>query len=161
MRWKVAILTIESNDADQQDDTSVQVIRELVEDELAGAVIEYRTVPMEMDEIMAALIEMSDYHDAELIFTVGGIGLLSGEVTPEATRQIIEREIPGLPELIRSHLRLKSSGSVWYRGIAGARGSTMIVNLPQHPKGVHESLVAIMNQLPEGLAQLRPHKGAR
>lgn len=158
VRWQVAILST-GKVSSEYEDTSIQVIRELVEEELAGTVIEYRTVPLEMGEIMAALIEMTDYHHAELIFTLGGVGVGSSEVTPEATRQVIECEIPGLPELVRAQLRLKSSQYVWYRGITGVRGNTMIINLPNDPKCVHEMMAVMMNHLVEGLTVLRDGVG--
>jgi molybdopterin adenylyltransferase len=154
VRWKAAILTTGAGGEGEHEDTSAQVIRELVEEELKGAVIDYRIVPREMDEIMAALIEMSDYHEADLILTVGGIGLAPRDLTPEATRQVIDKEVPGLAEAMRSQGLLKSPSTVWQRGIAGVRGRTLIVNLPESPKGVHESLNAIMPQLPVGLTMI-------
>lgn len=95
MAWKTAILTASDKGArGEREDTSAQVIRELVEEELGGEIIEYRIVPDEQDEIIAALIELTDYFQADLVLTTGGTDLAIRDVTPEATRRVIERRCP-------------------------------------------------------------------
>lgn len=159
MRWKAAILTV--GQRGDLEDTSAQVVRELVEEELKGTVVDYRTVPDEMDEVMAALIEMADYHQAHLIVTIGGSGLASRDVAPEATRQVAEKEVPGLAEYLRTHLRGKTPDAIWHRGIAGLRGRTLIVNLPENPKEVHACMEAILDRLPSGLDMIeRDRRGS-
>lgn len=154
MQWKVAILTASDKGfSGEREDTSAQVIRELVEEELHGVIVDYRIVPDEMDEIMAALIEMTDYYHADLVLTTGGIGIAARDITPEATKQVIEKEIPGLAEAIRSHPAGRASPQVMFsRGIAGIRGRSLIMNLPGSPKGVHEALDAVIEQLPVALS---------
>ena len=94
MAWKTAILTASDKGArGEREDTSAQVIRELVEEELGGEIVEYRIVPDEQDEIIAALIELTDYFQADLVLTTGGTDLAIRDVTPEATRRVIEREL--------------------------------------------------------------------
>ncbi len=160
MRWKVAILTASDRGArGERQDTSAQVIRELVEEEMNGDVIEYRIVADEMDEIMAALIEMSDYHQADLIFTTGGTGLGPRDVTPEATLRVIDREAPGFAEAMRMASLAKTRRAMLSRAVCGIRGKTLIVNLPGSPKGVHENLAAIIDQLPHALAILTGKEG--
>jgi len=155
MRWKVAILaTSDRGSRGEREDTSAQVIRELVEEEILGEVVEYRIVPDEKPEIMAALIEMTDYFQADLIFTTGGIALKPRDVTPEATLEVVDRLAPGFAEAIRAAVMPRSPAFMLTRGVAGLRGQTLIINLPGDPKGVHESLAAIMEQLPAGLSQL-------
>ncbi len=152
MQWKVAILTAsDKGSRGEREDTSVQVIRELVEEELEGKIIHHRIVPDEMDEIMAALIEMVDYYKADLILTAGGVGLGPRDVTPEATRKVIEREAPGLPEAMRAKGMEKARSAMLNRAAAGIRGKTLIINLPDSPKGVHESLLCIIDQLPHAM----------
>lgn len=157
MAWKTAILTASDKGArGEREDTSAQVIRELVEEELGGEIIEYRIVPDEQDEIIAALIELTDYFQADLVLTTGGTDLAIRDVTPEATRRVIEREVPGLSEAMRSTVMQKNRAVMLFRGICGIRGRTLIVNLPGTPKGVHENLAAIMDQLPEALLMVNP-----
>ncbi|MCQ4086707.1 molybdenum cofactor biosynthesis protein B [Saccharibacillus sp. JS10] len=152
MLWKVAILTASDKGArGEREDTSAQVIRELVEEEVGGEIIEYRIVPDELDEIMAALIEMTDYFQADLVLTTGGTELANRDVTPEATKRVIEREVPGMAEAMRMNVMSKNRAAMLFRGICGIRGRSLIVNLPGTPKGVHENFAAIMDQLPEAL----------
>jgi molybdopterin adenylyltransferase len=152
MRWNVAILTASDRGSKgEREDTSAQVIRELVEEELQGEIIEYRIVPDEIKEIMASLIEMTDYYQADLILTTGGTGLSPRDITPEATLQVIDRLVPGIAEAMRMAGMLKTPRAMLSRAVAGIRGQTLIINLPGSPKGVHESLAAIIDQLPHAL----------
>ncbi len=155
MGWKVAILTASDlGSRGEREDTSAQVIREMVEEEMQGEIVEYRIVPDETDEIMAALIEMADYLHVDLIITTGGTGLGPRDVTPEATEQVIDREVPGLAEAMRMAALRKSPRAILSRGMAGTRGRTLIVNLPGSPKGVHENLAAVIDVLPHALGIL-------
>ena len=109
MRWKVAILTASDRGfRGEREDTSAQVIRELVEEEMNGEIVEYRVVPDEKDEIMAALIEMTDYYEASLILTTGGTGLAARDVTPEATLGVVDRLAPGFAEAMRAGAMAKT-----------------------------------------------------
>lgn len=152
MFWKTAILTAsDKGSRGEREDTSAQVIRELVEEELGGEIIEYRIVPDEEDEIIAAMIELTDYYQLDLVLVTGGTELAVRDVTPEATRRVIEREVPGIAEAMRAAVMQKNRSAMLFRGICGIRGRTLILNLPGSPKGVHENLAAIMDQLPEAL----------
>lgn len=160
MRWKVAILTAsDKGSRGEREDTSAQVIRELVEEELGGAIVDYRIVPDEQDEIMAALIEMTDYFQADLVLTTGGTGLGPRDITPEATLKVVERLVPGLSEAMRSGTMAKTRRAMLSRGISGIRGRTLIINLPGNPKGVHECLVEVMDQLPHALGIISGREG--
>jgi molybdenum cofactor synthesis domain-containing protein len=139
----------------EREHTSAQVIRELVEEELMGEIVEFRIVPDEKPEIMAALIEMTDYYRANLIITTGGIGLKPRDVTPEATLEVIDRPAPGFADAIRiAMLNKELPQALCMRGVSGLRGQTLIMNLPADPKGVHEGMEAIMGFLPDALLQL-------
>jgi molybdopterin adenylyltransferase len=160
MRWKVAILTASDRGfRGEREDTSAQVIRELVEEEIQGEIIEYRVVPDEMDEIMASLIEMTDYYQADLILTTGGTGLAARDVTPEATLNVIDRVAPGFAEAMRMTSMQKTPRAMLSRAVSGIRGRTLIINLPGSPKGVHENLMVIMDQLPHALGILTGKEG--
>lgn len=160
MRWKVGLLTAsDQGSRGEREDTSAQVIRELVEEELQGDIIEYRIVPDETDEIIAALIEMTDYYKADLILTTGGIGMAPRDVTPEATLEVIDRAAPGFAEAMRAALMQRTGHGMLTRGVAGIRGQTLLLNLPGDPKGVHECLAAVMDQLPIALTLIKGKGG--
>ncbi|MWC30381.1 MogA/MoaB family molybdenum cofactor biosynthesis protein [Paenibacillus sp. MMS18-CY102] len=152
MKWKVAILTAsDKGSKGEREDTSAQVIRELVEEELNGEIVDYRIVPDEQDEIMAALIEMTDYYQADLVLTTGGTGLGPRDVTPEATIKIADRLVPGISEAMRMGGMSRTRRAMLSRGVSGMRGRSLIINLPGSPKGVHECLMQVMDQLPHAL----------
>lgn len=154
MRWKVALLSASDKGArGERLDTSAQVIRELMEEELGGEIVDYRVVPDEQDELRAALIEMADYYNADLILTTGGVGLGFRDVTPEATLMVADRVVPGLAEAMRAAAMAKSRKNALFRGTCAIRGRTLIVNLPSEPKDVNDHLMPIMDLLPEALAQ--------
>jgi molybdenum cofactor synthesis domain-containing protein len=160
MRWKVAILTASDRVfRGEREDTSAQVIRELVEEEIQGEIVEYRVVPDEKDEIMAALIEMTDYFQADLILTTGGTGLAPRDVTPEATLNVVDRLAPGFAEAMRFYSIQKNPRAMLSRAIAGIRGRTLIINLPGSPRGVSENLISIIHQLPHALGILSGREG--
>jgi molybdopterin adenylyltransferase len=143
----------------EREDTSAQVIRELIEEEIQGEIVEYRVVPDEMDEIMASLIEMTDYYQADLILTTGGTGLAPRDVTPEATLNVIDRVAPGFAEAMRMISMQKTKKAMLSRAVSGIRGRTLIINLPGSPKGVQENLMAIIDQLPHALGILTGKEG--
>lgn len=105
-------------------------------------------VPDERERIAALLVSLADERGVEVIFTAGGTGLAARDVTPEATRSVIDREIPGLAELMRAEGIRKTPLAALSRGVAGTRGGTLIVNLPGSPKGACESLDAIVTIVP-------------
>lgn len=155
MGWKVALLSASDKGArGEREDTSAQVIRELVEEELGGEIVDYRVVPDEQDVIRAALIEMADGYRADLILTTGGVGLGLRDVTPEATLKVSQRAVPGLGEAMRAAAAARSRLHALCRGVCAIRGETLIVNLPGDPKGVYDHLLPIIDLLPEALMQV-------
>jgi molybdopterin adenylyltransferase len=110
-------------------------------------------VPDEAPEISAKLTEWADQVD--VILTTGGTGLASRDVTPEATRAVIDREIPGISEWMRSQGMEKTPLAILSRGVAGTRGRCVVVNLPGSPKGARESLDSILHVLPHIIDLLR------
>ena len=104
--------------------------------------------PDEFALIAGRLEELADSGAVQAIFTTGGTGIATRDVTPEATRSILDREIPGLGELMRAKGRESTSKAVLSRSLAGIRGTVLVVNLPGSPRGAVESLDAIVELTP-------------
>ncbi|GIM47427.1 molybdenum cofactor biosynthesis protein [Collibacillus ludicampi] len=153
--WKVGILTASDKGArGEREDLSAQVIREMVQD-IGGQVVEYVVVPDEYSLISEHLTRLVDELGLDLILTTGGTGLGPRDVTPEATRSVIDREVPGLAEAMRAITMKKTPRAMLSRSLAGTRGQSLIINLPGSPKGVRECLEAVIDVLPHALEILR------
>jgi molybdenum cofactor synthesis domain-containing protein len=154
---QAAVLTIsDSVTSGTRTDRSGPAVRERLE-QLGWKVSVTQTVPDETPEIAARLAALADSGEVSAIFTTGGTGVAARDVTPEATRSTIDREIPGLAELMRARGRESTPLAVLSRGVAGTRGQVLIVNLPGSPKGALESLNAIVEVVPHVLELLRGH----
>jgi len=148
---KVGILTIsDKGSRGEREDLSGKVIEEAVK-KINGEVKYYQIIPDEKDIIQEELIKAVDKLHLDLILTTGGTGLAKRDVTPEATLAIIEKEVPGISEIIRSESFKKTNRAILSRGMAGIRKESLIINLPGSPKGVRESLEIILEALPHGI----------
>ncbi len=119
-------------------------------------------VPDEFDAIAAQLRNFADLDGCALVVTTGGTGIGPRDITPEATRAVLEKELPGFGEIMRVHSFAKVRTSILSRATAGTRGRTLIVNLPGKPSAVAECLEILGPALHEALAHLRgddPHLG--
>ncbi|MBR5618632.1 MAG: MogA/MoaB family molybdenum cofactor biosynthesis protein [Clostridia bacterium] len=104
----------------------------------------YRLVPDEAQAIQNALVELADGFGADVIFTTGGTGFAPRDVTPEATRAVLDREAPGIAEAIRAQSMTITPRAMLSRAVSGIRGRTLIVNLPGSPKAVRESIAVVL-----------------
>lgn len=134
-------------------DESGKMICQMVKD-IDGDVIVHDIIPDEVDIIEDKLIYFADKLRVDLIVTTGGTGVSPRDITPEATKKVIEKEIPGLAELMRTEGCKKTLRAAISRGLVGTRGSSMIVNLPGSPKGVAESLGVILSTIPHVIEKL-------
>ncbi len=149
--YKVAVLTISDKcSKGMRKDESGKIVQELA-GKIPAEVVKYEVVPDEPDMIKAKLIEYADDLKVDLVLTDGGTGFTERDRTPEATRDVIEKEVQGIPEAMRFACFKSSPRAMLSRGIAGIRGKTLIINLPGSSKGAKESLEAVLATLPHGL----------
>jgi molybdenum cofactor synthesis domain-containing protein len=154
---RTAILTIsDKGSRGEREDKSGAAIREMIE-EMGGTVVEMRIVPDEKEQITSALKEMA--RSADLVLTTGGTGIAPRDVTPEATRAVIEKELPGITEVMRSRSVEVAPTAMLSRAVAGTLGRALIVNLPGSPKAVRECLSFIKPAIPHALELLRGEGG--
>lgn len=148
----IGVLTISDGAArGERQDLSGTRIRSLVE-QLPEAVVRVSAiVPDELPQIAAMLREWSDQQRLNLVLTTGGTGLAPRDVTPEATRTVLEREAPGIAEAMRAISLQHTRMAMLSRGLAGVRGRTLIINLPGSPKAVQECLEYILPALPHAI----------
>jgi len=152
---KVGILTIsDKGSRGEREDLSGKVIEEVIR-KINGEVKYYQIIPDENDIIQEELIKAVDKLHLDLILTTGGTGLGKRDVTPEATLAIIEKEVPGISEIIRSESFKKTNRAILSRGVAGIRKESLIINLPGSPKGARESLEIVLEALPHGIEILK------
>jgi molybdopterin adenylyltransferase len=133
-----------------REDKSGPAVRALLE-QRGWQVSVTEVLPDEAPRIAARLAELADSGAVGAIFTTGGTGIALRDVTPEATRSILDREIPGFGELMRAKGRESTPLACLSRSLAGTRGKVLIVNLPGSPRGAVESLSAIVELTPHVL----------
>jgi len=152
--YKVAVLTISDKCSQgKRVDESGKIAQELIK-QLPAEVVKYEIIPDEPEMIKARLVDYCDNLKVDLVLTDGGTGFTKRDRTPEATREVIEKEVPGIPEAMRMVCFKTSQRSMLSRAIAGIRGRTLIINLPGSSRGAKESLEAILPELGHGLDML-------
>jgi molybdenum cofactor synthesis domain-containing protein len=153
MALRVAILTVsDAGSRGERADSSGDAIAAWVAER--GFTLAARAlVPDETTRIATTLAGWADGEVAELVLTTGGTGLTPRDVTPEATRAVLEREAPGIAEAMRGSVYPRFHRAALSRGVAGVRGRSLIVNLPGSPGGVRDGL-AVLDDLVEHAVQL-------
>lgn len=142
----------------EREDLSAPVIRELVQS-IQGQVIAYDMVADEQRLLEDKMKEYADEKKLDLVFTTGGTGFASRDVTPEATRAVVERLVPGIAEAMRWESLKITPKAMLSRAVAGIRGGTLIINLPGSPKAVQECLETILPALSHGIEILKGEAG--
>jgi len=156
----VGILTVsDSSYRGEREDLSGPLIREMVTERLKAKVELEAVVPDDINIIKGALMVWADEVGLDLIITSGGTGFGPRDVTPEATKAVIEREAPGLAEAMRAEGLKATPHAMLSRAVCGIRGRTLIVNLPGSPKAVRENLETILPAIPHGIELLQGGKG--
>ena len=150
-RIKVVVITVsDACSSGHREDTSGAALVQLLID-LGAEIVERKILSDDLDPLVQLLKECADRDDVNLIVTTGGTGLGPRDNTPEATRQVIEREAPGIAEAIRAESLNVTAMAMLSRGVCGVRSGTLIVNLPGSPKAVKESFAVIAPVLPHAL----------
>ncbi len=146
-----AVLTVSDRcSRGESKDESGKVIIDMV-NTINGKNIQYEIIPDEIELIKERLLSYCDESKIDIVFTTGGTGLGPRDVTPEATREVAQKIIPGISEMIRLEGVKKTKNSSLSRGISAMRGKTIIINLPGSPRGVKESLAVILDIIPHAL----------
>jgi molybdenum cofactor synthesis domain-containing protein len=154
--YTVGILTLsDKGSRGEREDTSGPMLVGLFDDEDTFQVLHTQILPDRQDLIEKTLIKWADEERVDLIVTTGGTGVAPTDRTPEATRAVIDFEVPGLAEAMRAASLAKTIQAVWSRAIAGVRAKSLIINLPGSEKAARENIEAILPALEHGLYKLK------
>jgi len=159
MGYKAAIIALSDNASKGvHEDVSGGLIREMISQEGFE-------VPVQMllgdnpEELKNALIDICDNKKADLVLTSGGTGLSRQDTAPEATQAVLERQVPGFAEAIRVESMKHTPRGLFYRGVSGIRGDTLIINLPGSPRAIKETLGVILPVLEHGVRVVTSQNG--
>lgn len=158
--WKVALI-VASDKASRGEriDDCGPVIQKRLEEYLDCQIMDYRILADDIEILKENMIELTDRHQVDLLVTVGGTSLAPEDVTPEATRLVIDRIIPGMAEEMRRKAMQSSRVAMLTRAICGTRGNTLIINLPGAIDSAQYCLDSIIDQLHNALLTLQGRQG--
>ena len=151
---RIGVLTLsDKGSRGERIDESGRIAREMLAPH--GTVSHYEMLPDDKDTITATLLRWCDEEHLDLIVTTGGTGLTPRDVTPQATAPVLDYEVVGMAEAMRSASLEKTPYAMISRALVGVRGCTMIINLPGSPKGVSENLEVVLPVLNHAVKKLR------
>lgn len=151
--FRIGVLTLSDKGSQgQRVDESGPLVQELLSG--IGTVTRSTVLPDDFDSIVALLREWSDQERLNLVVTTGGTGLTARDVTPQATAQVLDYQVPGMAEAMRSKSLEKTPHAMLSRALVGVRGQTMIINLPGSPRAARENLEVLLPALRHALAKL-------
>lgn len=152
---RAAIITASDRSfARKREDKSGPLLKALLE-EWGAEVIAYQVLPDDRDALKKTFCLIADRFSCDLILTTGGTGLSPRDQTPEATRDVIQKEVPGIPELLRYESLKKTKFATLSRGVAGIRGKTLMINFPGSPKAAQEAFEALKDILHHAIELIR------
>lgn len=153
--FRVGVITASDKGSQgEREDLSGAVLRKLVE-QINGEVVEYAVLPDDRRLLAEKMRDWADNLQLDLILTTGGTGFSQRDVTPEATLDIAERLVPGIPEVMRAESLKATPKAMLSRAVAALRKYTLIINMPGSPKAVSECWAAIASALPHGIEILK------
>jgi molybdopterin adenylyltransferase len=150
---RAAVITVSTSLANGEgEDVSGPALVALCE--RAGLDVSHEVVPDDREAVVRALKRLADHEGVRFVFTTGGTGLTIDDVTPEATRDVIDRDAPGYAEAIRTDSREHTPLGILTRGVSGVRGRTLIINFPGNPKAIDQSWPIVEPTLEHAAATL-------
>jgi len=154
MKFQAGVITISDKGSrgERADESGGEIISAL--ENMGISVIERMIIPDEIPRIKDALIEYADRKNLALILTTGGTGVSPRDLTPDATREVIDREIPGMAEAMRHASMSVTPHAMISRAMAGIRGRSLIINLPGSPRGARENLAVILPALKHAIEKI-------
>ena len=152
--YTAAVITVsdKGSKGERKDTAGPEVVRILTEE--GYDVVYTAIIPDEKEEIRAELLKCADDLACSLIITTGGTGFSRRDITPEATLEVLEKQTPGLPELMRAESMKITPFGCLSRGVAGIRGTSLIINLPGSEKAARENLQSVLEPVRHGLKML-------
>ncbi|HBR18451.1 MAG: molybdenum cofactor biosynthesis protein [Deltaproteobacteria bacterium RIFCSPLOWO2_12_FULL_43_16] len=151
----VGILTMsDKGSRGEREDLSGKEIERMIKD-LPAEVMAYEVIPDETDIIKAKIKEFVDKKKLDLILTTGGTGVSPRDVTPEATRAVIEKELPGMAEVMRAESLKKTPNAMISRAVCGIRKQSLIINLPGSPRAVRENLSVVLPAISHAVEKIK------
>lgn len=151
----VGILTMsDKGSRGEREDLSGKEIERMIKD-LPAEVKAYEVIPDEADIIKAKIKEFVDKKKLDLILTTGGTGVSPRDVTPEATKEVIEKELPGMAEAMRAESLKKTPNAMISRAVCGIRKQSLIINLPGSPRAVRENLSVVLPAISHAVEKIK------